>query len=99
MTKAHAPDERVHLDNGRSVPRSDYQRVVQAVEQFLPTMVLGHSYSVETMVGQKIWRSPLKWHAGAIVAHAVRREFLPLKFAYNGKRATKLYELITRILR
>ena len=93
MNNGHASDDMVRLDSGRSVPRSDYQLIMQAIEQFLLTMLPGHSYSVETMVGQAIWRTPLKWHAGAIVAHAVRRKRLPLRFAYKGQRATKLYEL------
>ena len=93
MSKARESDDVVRLDNSRSVPRLDYRRVIEAVEQFLPTMLPDHSYSVETMVGQGIWRTPLKRHAGAIVAHAVRRGLLPLEFAYKGKRSTNLYQL------
>ena len=85
----------IKLDNGRTILQTEYIAVLTAVNAFIPTMLPGHSYLVETMLGQAIWGTPLKWHAGAIVAHAVRRGKLPLRFAHNGKKATKLYELIT----
>ena len=93
MTDLEESGETIRLDNGKTLPWCDYRKVIDAVNEFIPTMVRGHSYLVETMVGQAIWRTKFKWQAGPIVAHAVRRGSLPLRFAHNGKRATKLYEL------
>ncbi len=87
------PTETVKLDNGRWVERTNYRTIVAAVDAFIPSMRHGHSYTVETIVGQALWRSRLKWIAGPVVAHAVRRDELPLRFAPHGKRATKQYEL------
>jgi hypothetical protein len=95
MTEVQATNDSVRLDNGRTVPHQVYRLIIDAVEQFHPLMLPEHSYSVETMVGQAIWRTALKWHAGAIVAYAVRQKQLPLEFADNGKRSTKLYQLVT----
>lgn len=93
MIEVQASKEVIQLDTGLWVRESEYQEIIAAVDAFITTMLPNHSYSVETMVGQIIWLSPLKWHAGAVVAHAVRRGRLPLRFAYNGRRATNLYEL------
>lgn len=95
MTDLEESGETIRLDNGKTLPSCHYRKVIDAVNEFIPTMVSGHSYLVETMVGQAIWRTKFKWHAGPIVAHAVRRGILPLRFAHNGKKATKLYELDT----
>ncbi len=95
MTDLEESGETIRLDNGKTIRLSDYRDVIAIVERFIPTMVRGHSYLVETMVGQAIWRTKFKWQAGPVVAHSVRRGLLPLRFAQNGKRATKLYELAT----
>ena len=92
MTK-RSSDTWVELDTKRWVRKSDYDKVLTAIKKFIPSMFPRHSYSVETMVGQAIWSSSLKWHAGPIVAHAVRRRELSLRFADNGRRATNTYEL------
>ena len=90
MTDLEESGETIRLDNGKTLPWcDDPARSIHAVNEFIPTMVRGHSYLVETMVGQAIWRTKFKWQAGPIVAHAVRRGSLPLRFAHNGKRAQR----------
>lgn len=85
----------IQLDTGSSVRESEYQKIVAAVNSFIPTMLPNHSYPAEAMVGQRIWRTRPKRRIGSIIAHSVRTGLLPLRFADNGKRATKLYELRT----
>ena len=93
MPNNQTPDEMIKLHTDQWVRRSEYNKVVEAVRRFLPSMRPKHSYPVETMVGQAIWSKGSKRRTGAIIAHAVRYKELPLRFANNGKRATKLYEL------
>lgn len=81
-------------------PDTDYQelcRMVETlVEQFIPTMVPGHRYTLETMCGNAFWDALTGnqgQDAGEYMSLLVSSGEFDLDCVKSGKKATNYYQL------
>ena len=81
-------------------PDTDYQelcRMVETlVEQFIPTMVPGHRYTLETICGNAFWDrlTPDQLRdAGEYMSLLVSSGEFDLDYGETGGKATKQYQL------
>ena len=73
-----------------------FETAIRLVERFMPHMLPGHRYSLETMCGNTFWDSLTRYQRGIVgrfVAWAVDQRGLQLAFGDTGKRPTKMYQL------
>lgn len=77
--------------------KSVRKQTIQHVLAFIPSMLPGHRYTVEAMCPVIFWDELSGYErriAGSTIAALVTARQLPLKFANNGRKATKTYERV-----
>ena len=85
----------IHISDQRTIPKSLLDEMIRLVEGFIPLMLPGHRYTLETMVGNAFWDSLTnddRKTLGRAMAHLVAMGEFPLVF---GKRNghTQQYQL------
>ena len=79
------------------IERDLYGQVLERVHAFMPSMLPGHRYTLETICGNAFWDPLNRYQRGSVgrfIAWAVVEGDLPLIFADTGKRRTKMYQLL-----
>jgi hypothetical protein len=72
------------------------EMVARHVDRFIPTMVPGHSYTLESMCGRAFWdrMTPSQRRAaGRSMTFLVSSGRFDLAYADTGRRPTKQYQL------
>jgi len=86
-------NERVRLYNGWTVKNEFYKKIFDLAEIFIPFMVRGHIYTLETIIPADTWRAMSVWEhiqAGWILSHIAVNGLLDIVSA-DSKSATKRY--------
>jgi hypothetical protein len=95
MTKQANPEIFIVLDCVHQVPEWVYNTVLKLAQAFIPHMLPGHRYMLETICGNAFWDNQTTWRramAGMCMAHMVANDLLRLEFAETGGKRTKQYQ-------
>lgn len=89
-------EEYVLLRSGHSVLRQLYDAARVLIEEFIPSMEFGESYTARQMCGPEFWRELEGYEprlVGYCVVDMVLRGLLPLEFAGRTSANARLYTL------
>jgi hypothetical protein len=87
----------IHLAHGYVAPEWFYESIKLRVKVFMPHIVPGHRYTLETICGNVFWDGLIPFHralAGRCMAFMVVNKLVPLVFAETGGKKTKQYQFI-----
>ena len=97
MPNSTLPREVLDLNITASLPEPLVIEMIQLIEEFIPSMIPGHRYLLETMCGNAFWDKRLKpsqrTQAGSTMAKMVSGGLFDLNFAATYHGVTKMYQL------
>ena len=93
LIEAHSPDQnKVALSNGWSVKEKFYHHIFNTIKLFIPYMVPGHLYLLETMFREEQWDSMSVWEriqAGWVISHIANMGLLEIFKAPTRNRTLR----------